>query len=134
MLFVEDWIMRILVVLLSALSLLPGVTEAGPRFMVRTQNHRAHFVTRWACPLRTGFYYFNGANWCLAAVPYGGFGANFVYQGREVDSDVYPYAEPTANPDVVISPFAPNAWIDVTGVPPGARVRDPVSEQIFLRP
>jgi len=24
--------------------------------------------------------------------------------------------------------------IDVSGIPPGARVRDPVTEQVFLRP
>jgi hypothetical protein len=77
-------------------------------------------------------------NWVFAPVafPYGGFALNgdFVYQGRRVDNDVYPYAIPTDNPDIVISPFALNNLVYVSGVPPGARVRDPVSEEIFLRP
>ena len=70
------------------------------------------------------------------AFPYGGLAVNgdFVYRGREVSDDVYPYAIPTSNPDVVISPFALNNLVNVGGVPPGARVRDPVSEEIFLRP
>ncbi len=53
---------------------------------------------------------------------------------QEVFDDVYPYAIPTSNPDVVISPFALNNLVNVSGVPPGAKVRDPVSEEIFLRP
>jgi hypothetical protein len=44
------------------------------------------------------------------------------------------HAIPTSNPDIVISPFALNNLVDVTGIPSGARVRDPVSEEIFLRP
>ena len=70
------------------------------------------------------------------AYPYGELAVNgdFVYRGREVSDDVYPYAIPTSNPDIVISPFALNNLVDVTGIPSGARVRDPVSEEIFLRP
>jgi hypothetical protein len=77
-------------------------------------------------------------NWVFAPVtfPYGGLAVNgdFVYRGQEVSDDVYPYAIPTSNPDIVISPFALNNLVDVTGIPSGARVRDPVSEEIFLRP
>jgi len=47
---------------------------------------------------------------------------DFVYRGREVSDDVYPYAIPTSNPDIVISPFALNNLVDVTGIPSGARL------------
>ena len=45
-----------------------------------------------------------------ALVPYGGLAVNgdIVYQGQEVSDDVYPYAIPTSNPDIVISQFALN--------------------------
>ena len=59
---------------------------------------------------------------------------DIVYQGVDLSDDIYPYAERTSDPNIVISPFAPNALISVDGIPPGAKVRDPVSEQIFLRP
>ncbi|HEX3444444.1 MAG TPA: hypothetical protein VHS80_06975 [Chthoniobacterales bacterium] len=125
---------------MSAVALLPILAMAGPRDNGRVQHHRAHFVTgvHWAHSAYRGYYYFNGANWVVSSIafPYGGLGVNgdFVYQGRRVDNDVYPYAIPTDNPDVVISPFALNNPVDVTGIPSGARVRDPVSEEIFLRP
>jgi hypothetical protein len=34
----------------------------------------------------------------------------------------------------VINPFALNNLVNVAGISPGARVGDPVSEEIFLRP
>ncbi len=132
--------MRIVLSLVAALALFPSLTLAGPRDAARVQHHRVHFVTgiRWAHSAYRGYYWFNGANWVVAplAFPYGGLGVNndFVYQGREVYDDVYPYGIPTSNPDVVISPFALNNLVDVSGIPSGARVRDPVSEEIFLRP
>jgi hypothetical protein len=132
--------MRIVLSLVSAVALLPALAAAGPRDKGRVEHHRVHFVTgvRWARSPYRGFYYFNGANWAVSSIgyPYAGLPLNddFVYQGREVYNDVYPYAIPTDNPDVVISPFALNNLVDVTGIPPGAKVRDPVSEEIFLRP
>ena len=137
--------MRIVLSLVSAIALFPALALAGPRENGRVQHdngrvqhHQVHFLTgiRWAHPGFRGCYYFNGANWVLSGFPYGGLGVNggFVYQGVEVDNDVYPYAIPTSNPDIVISPFALNNLVDVTGIPSGARVRDPVSEEIFLRP
>jgi hypothetical protein len=130
--------MRTGLLLASALALFPTLTLAGPQDAGRA--HRVHFATviRWPHSVHRGFYSFNGVNWVFAPVafPYGGLAANgdFVYQGQEVSDDVYPYAIPTANPDIVISPFALNNLVDVTGIPSGARVRDPVSEEIFLRP
>jgi len=132
--------MRIVLWLVGALALFPSLTGAGPRDTGPAQHHRVHFVTgvRWAHSAYRGYYWFNGANWVVSplAFPYGGLGVNsdFVYQGQEVYNDVYPYGIPTSNPDVVISPFALNNLVDVSGIPSGARVRDPVSEEIFLRP
>jgi hypothetical protein len=132
--------MRIVLCLVGALALFPTLTVAGPRDAARMQHHRVHFVrgVRWAHSAYRGYYWFNGANWVASplAFPYGGLGLNsdFVYQGQEVYDDVYPYGIPTSNPDVVISPFALNNLVDVSGIPSGARVRDPVSEEIFLRP
>jgi hypothetical protein len=132
--------MRTVLVLVSALTLFPAFSPAGPRYTGRTQNHQVHFATgtRWSRCAQAGYYYFNGVNWAVVPfnIPYGGFAANydFVYKGREVSDDVYPYAQPTSNPDIVISPFALNNLVDVSGIPPGAKVRDPVSEEIFLRP
>jgi hypothetical protein len=132
--------MKIVLSLVGAIALFPALTLAGPRFTSRPQNHRVHFMTgiRWAHSVSRGYYCFNGANWVFAplAFPYGGLAVNgdFVYQGREISDDVYPYAIPTSNSDVVISPFALNNLVDVSGIPSGARVRDPVSEEIFLRP
>jgi hypothetical protein len=132
--------MKIGLSLVGALAFFPALTLAGPGFVGRPQNHRVHFANgiRWAHSAYRGYYCFNGANWVFAPVafPYGGLAVNgdFVYKGREVSDDVYPYAIPTSDPDIVISPFALNNLVNVSGVPPGARVRDPVSEEIFLRP
>jgi hypothetical protein len=130
--------MRTVISLVSVFALFPTLAPAGPRDNGRVQRHREHFVTgvRWAHPAYRGCYYFNGVNWVVSGFPYGGLGvnSNFVYQGQEVDNDVYPYGIPTSNPDVEISPFALNNLVDVSGIPSGARVRDPVSEEIFLRP
>ena len=132
--------MRIVLLLGGALAFFPTLTPAGPRDSGRARNHRVHFATgiRWAHSAHRGYFWFNGVNWVMAplACPYGGLGVNsdFVYQGRGVSDDVYPYAIPTSNPDIVISPFALNNLVDVSGIPSGARVRDPVSEEIFLRP
>jgi hypothetical protein len=139
--------MRTVLSLVSAVALLPTLALAGPRDNGRVQHdngriqhHRMHFMAgvRWARSPYRGFYFFNGASWVVSPIgyPYAGLPLNsdFVYQGTEVYPDVYPYAIPTSNPDIVISPFALNNLVDVTGIPSGAKVRDPVSEEIFLRP
>jgi hypothetical protein len=134
--------MRTLLVLFSALFFLPDLISAGPHFAGHfpMQSHRERFsvATRWPRFSHGGYYHYNGVTWAFVpwAVSYGGlpFGSGAVYQGVDVSDDIYPYAQPTADPDIVISPFAPNALIDVSGIPPGAKVRDPVTEQIFLRP
>jgi len=132
--------MRTSLLLASALALFPTLTLAGPHDAGRAQNHRVHFATgiRWAHSVHRGFYCFNGVNWVFAPVafPYDRLAVNgdFAYLGGEVSDDVYPYAIPTSNPDIVISPFALNNLVDVTAIPSDARVRDPVSGEIFLKP
>jgi len=134
--------MRIVLSLVGvgALAVFPTLTVARPRDAGWTQTHRVHFVNgiHWAHSPYGAHYYFNGVSWVVTpqAFPYGGLPLNgdLIYQGHEVSDDVYPYAIPTADPDIVISPFALNNLVNVAGVPPGARVRDPVSEEIFLRP
>jgi hypothetical protein len=138
----DDQMTRTLALLAGALILFPALTPADPHSNANTRrthnNHRIHFATgiRWAHPRYTGCYQFNGSGWGYVAFPYAGLGVNndFVYQGHDISDDIYPYAIPTSDPNVVISPFALNNLVDVTGIPEGARVRDPVSEEIFLRP
>ena len=59
-----------------------------------------------------------------------------VYQGQVApqDAESVPYATPTSDPDIVISPYEPHAIINVAGIPQGAKVRDPVSNLVFLNP
>jgi hypothetical protein len=61
---------------------------------------------------------------------------NTVYQGQATSQDMgnMPYATPTPDPDVVISPYEPHATISVAGIPHGAQVWDPVSKLVFLNP
>jgi hypothetical protein len=59
-----------------------------------------------------------------------------VYQGQvgPQDAESVPYATPTSDPDIVISPYEPHAIISVAGIPQGAKVQDPVSNLVFLNP
>ena len=59
-----------------------------------------------------------------------------VYQGQVApqDAESVPYATPTSDPDIVISPYEPHAIISVAGIPQGAKVQDPVSNLVFLNP
>jgi hypothetical protein len=59
-----------------------------------------------------------------------------VYQGQIApqDAENLPYATPTSDPDIVISPYVPHAAISVAGIPHEATVRDPVSNLVFLNP
>lgn len=56
-----------------------------------------------------------------------------VYQGQVAPQDAknVPYATPTSDPDIVISPYEPHAIISVAGIPQGAKVQDPVSNLIW---
>jgi hypothetical protein len=95
--------MRILsLVGVGALALFPTLMVAGPRDAGWMQTHRVHFVTgiHWAHSQYSACYYFNGLSWVAVPLvfPYGGLPQNgdFIYRGREVSDDVYPYAIPTA--------------------------------------
>jgi hypothetical protein len=59
-----------------------------------------------------------------------------VYEGKVApqDAESVPYAAPTSDPDIVISPYEPHAIISVAGIPQGAKVQDPVSNLVFLNP
>ena len=46
----------------------------------------------------------------------------------------YPVAQRTETPGYVYSPYGNHAIIDVRGVPRGARVKDPSTGGVFLRP
>jgi hypothetical protein len=63
-------------------------------------------------------------------------GGDPVYQGQVVpqDAESLPYATPTTDPDIVVSPYEPHAAISVAGIPHGAKVQDPTSGMVFLNP
>ena len=46
----------------------------------------------------------------------------------------YPMARWSGTPGLVVSPYPPHNLVDVRGIPPGARVRDPSTGGIFIRP
>ena len=46
----------------------------------------------------------------------------------------YRVATPSRYYGYVVSPYRPYSLVDVRGIRPGARVRDPVSERIFINP
>ena len=67
---------------------------------------------------------------------YGLPGDDTVYQGQAApqNAESLPYATPTSDPNIVISPYEPHATISVAGIPHGAEVQDPVSNLVFLNP
>src|SRR5262252_8179860 len=48
--------------------------------------------------------------------------------------DGYPYGRPTERSSIVRSPYYPHNLIDVSGIPAGAMVIDPSTDQVFIRP
>lgn len=46
----------------------------------------------------------------------------------------YPLAQRTDRRGIVLSPYSPYHEIDVTGIPHGARVRDPSCNRLFVNP
>jgi hypothetical protein len=63
-------------------------------------------------------------------------GDDTVYEGQiePENGEDLPYATPTLDPDIVISPYEPHATISVAGIPHAATVQDPVSNLVFLNP
>ncbi|MDQ2867367.1 MAG: glycine zipper domain-containing protein [Verrucomicrobiota bacterium] len=46
----------------------------------------------------------------------------------------FPWAHRTGRPGLVVSPYPPNNYVDVRGIPHGALVRDPSTGGYFRRP
>jgi len=123
--------------------------EAGPQ-AARGQFKRAsafrphsggtHFIARSGNGFHRHFHYGNGGVVVFDPYDYGSYydlpGDDTVYQGQVApqDTDSLPYAAATTDPNIVISPYEPHATINVAGIPHGALVQDPVSNQVFLNP
>jgi hypothetical protein len=115
-----------------------GNFEHKPGF--RPHSGGTHFVARAGNGSYRRFHYGNGGIVIFDPPVYGGYdafsGDDTVYEGEvtpESGEDL-PYATPTTDPNVVISPYDPHAAIIVEGIPHGAEVEDPVSNQVFLNP
>ena len=121
--------------------------EAGPQpnrgffhgdFAARSHSSAPHFIARSGNDLHRRFHY--GAGGAVIfdddASDSGLPDDNTVYQGEVApqDAESLPYAMPTSDPDIVISPYEPHATISVVGVPHGAKVQDPISNLVFLNP
>jgi hypothetical protein len=99
-----------------------------------------HFIARSGNGFHPRFHYNNGGIVVFDQFDNGGdndlAGDDTVYQGQVApqDAESLPYATPTSDPDIVISPYEPHAPINVAGVPQGVKVLDPVSNLVFLNP
>jgi hypothetical protein len=102
-----------------------GAHFAGTHFAVRSDNH-----------FHRQFHSGNGAVVILDPFDDDLPTDDTVYQGELApqDAENLPYATPTSNPDIVISPYEPHATISVAGIPHGATVQDPVSNLFFRSP
>jgi hypothetical protein len=115
-----------------------GNFQHAPAF--RPHVGGTHFVARSGHSLRPHFHYGNGGVVIFDPLNYGDYydlpGDDIVYQGQAApqDTESLPFATPTSDSDVVISPYEPHATISVEGIPHGAEVRDPVSNMVFLNP
>jgi hypothetical protein len=120
-------------------------TQATRGHFQRTSAFRprlggAHFIARTGNGFQRRFHYGIGGVVIFDPSVYVGYydlpGDDSVYQGQVApqDADSLPYATPTSDPDVVISPYEPHATISVVGIPQGAEVQDPVSNLVFLNP
>jgi len=115
-----------------------GNFQRNPAF--RSQGSGNHFVARSGNSFRPRFHYGNGGIVIFDPSSNGGDydlpSDDTVYQGQEApqDTESLPFATPTSDPNVVISPYGPHATINVAGIPHGAEVQDPVSNLVFLNP
>jgi hypothetical protein len=115
-----------------------GNFQHNPAF--RPQGGGNHFVARSGNSFRPRFHYGNGGVVIFDTPSDGGDydlpGDNTVYQGQVApqDTERLPFATPTSDPNVVISPYEPHAAINVADIPHGAEVQDPISNLVFLNP
>jgi hypothetical protein len=123
--------------------------EAGPQrgrsyihhdSAFRSQSSLTHFIARSGNDFHRRFHYGSGGVIIFDPPDYGGdYGLpddDTVYQGAVApqDAESLPYATPTSDPEIVISPYEPHTTISVAGIPHGAKVQDPVSNLVFLNP
>jgi hypothetical protein len=132
--------------------------EAGPQTgrgyvhhnsAFRSRSSSTHFIARAGNGFHRRFHYGSGGVIIFDSPDYGDDygllddGGEYglpddgtVYPAAEAPQDVerLPYATPTSDPEIVISPFEPHATISVAGIPHGAKVQDPVSNLVFLNP
>jgi hypothetical protein len=123
--------------------------EAGPQPSRSYSHHGSgfrspsagtHFIARAGNDFHRRFHYGTGGVVIFDPLDNGSdYGApdnDTVYQGQVApqDAESLPYATPTSDPTLVISPYEPHATINVVGIPHGAQVQDPVSNMVFLNP
>jgi hypothetical protein len=144
--FPESKVMKILAsMFLAMFAVMPAQAQphgTGGRYTPAFRPHSGgtHFIARAGNGFNPRFHYGNGGVVIFDPLDYGTYsdlpGDDTVYQGQVApqNAESLPYATPTSDPDVVISPYEPNATISVVGIPHGAEVEDPVSNLIFLNP
>jgi hypothetical protein len=123
--------------------------EAGPQpargyfhhdSALRSHSGATHFIARSDNGFHRRFHYGTGGVIVFDPPDYGSdYGLpddDTVYQGQAAPQDMgnLPYATPTTDPNIVISPFEPHTTISVAGIPHGAQVWDPISKLVFLNP
>jgi hypothetical protein len=115
-----------------------GNFEHTPAF--RPHSGGTHFIAGSGNGSYRRFHYGVGGIVIFDPPAYGSYedlsGDDSAYEGQTTseNGDDLPYATPTSDPNVVISPYEPHATIDVTGIPHGAEVEDPASNLLFLNP
>jgi hypothetical protein len=123
--------------------------EAGPQpgrgyyhhdSAFRSHSSATHFIARSRDGNHRRFHY--GPGGVIVLDPpddgsdYGLSDDSEVDQEQEAPQDIgnMPYATPTSDPELVISPYEPHGVISVAGIPHGAQVWDPLSKLFFLNP
>ena len=110
----------------------------GPAFRPPSGSTRS--IARAGNRFYPRFHYGNGGVVIFDPLDYGSYydlpDDDTVYQGQVApqNAESLPYAIPTSDPDIVISPYQPHATINIVGIPHGAEVQDPVSNLVFLNP
>ena len=138
---------RMAAVFLATLTVMSA--EAGPQpsggsfhhdSTFRSHSAGTHFIARSGNDFHRRFHYGTGGVVIFDPPVYGSdYGLpddDTVYQGQVTpqDAESLPYATPTSEPEIVISPYEPHATISVAGIPHGARVQDPISNLVFRNP
>ena len=123
--------------------------EAGPQpsrgyihhdSAFRPHSAATHFIAGSGDGFHRRFHYSTGGVIIFDPPIYGSdYGLpddDTVYQGQATgqNPESLPYATPTSDPDIVISPYEPHATVSVAGIPHGAQVWDPTSKLVFLNP